>query len=302
MKTINQIRNKKPMKSSTKETLRAMVFISPWVIGLIAFTLIPIVSSFYYSLTNYNVIDQPKFIGLTNYTKLLSDKVFRKALYNTLYMIVLGVPITTLVAISVSVLLNNKNLRGSSGFSVIFFIPTLVPTVIASLLWIWMLQPDTGIINRILGYIGISGPGWIASPTWAKPAFILIMIWTCGNAIIIYLAGLQDIPTTLYESASIDGAGFFRKTISISIPLLRPVILFNVVTLIINVFQWFAEPLIITEGGPNNATNFYSLYLYQNAFQYFKMGYASAMAWILLLIALIIIGVLFKIMKFSESN
>jgi len=290
------------MKSSTKETLRAMVFISPWVIGLIAFTLIPIVSSFYYSLTNYNVIDQPKFIGLTNYTKLLSDKVFRKALYNTLYMIVLGVPITTLVAISVSVLLNNKNLRGSSGFSVIFFIPTLVPTVIASLLWIWMLQPDTGIINRILGYIGISGPGWIASPTWAKPAFILIMIWTCGNAIIIYLAGLQDIPTTLYESASIDGAGFFRKTISISIPLLRPVILFNVVTLIINVFQWFAEPLIITEGGPNNATNFYSLYLYQNAFQYFKMGYASAMAWILLLIALIIIGVLFKIMKFSESN
>lgn len=290
------------MKSSTKETLRAMVFISPWVIGLIAFTLIPIVSSFYYSLTNYNVIDQPKFIGLTNYTKLLSDKVFRKALYNTLYMIVLGVPITTFVAISVSVLLNNKNLRGSSGFSVIFFIPTLVPTVIASLLWIWMLQPDTGIINRILGYMGISGPGWIASPTWAKPAFILIMIWTCGNAIIIYLAGLQDIPTTLYESASIDGAGFFRKTISISIPLLRPVILFNVVTLIINVFQWFAEPLIITEGGPNNATNFYSLYLYQNAFQYFKMGYASAMAWILLLIALIIIGVLFKIMKFSENN
>lgn len=290
------------MKSSTKETLRAMVFISPWVIGLIAFTLIPIVSSFYYSLTNYNVIDQPKFIGLTNYTKLLSDKVFRKALYNTLYMIVLGVPITTFVAISVSVLLNNKNLRGSSGFSVIFFIPTLVPTVIASLLWIWMLQPDTGIINRILGYMGITGPGWIASPTWAKPAFILIMIWTCGNAIIIYLAGLQDIPTTLYESASIDGAGFFRKTISISIPLLRPVILFNVVTLIINVFQWFAEPLIITEGGPNNATNFYSLYLYQNAFQYFKMGYASAMAWILLLIALIIIGVLFKIMKFSENN
>lgn len=302
MKTIRKNKSKKPLKSSTKEIVAAMIFISPWVIGLIAFTLIPISSSFYYSLTDYNVLDQPEFIGLKNYTKLLNDKVFRTALYNTLYMVVLGVPVTTLVAISVSVLLNNKNLRGTSGFSVIFFIPTLVPTVIASLLWIWMLQPDTGIINRILGYVGITGPGWIASPTWAKPAFILMMIWTCGNAIIIYLAGLQDIPMTLYESASIDGASFFRKTVSISIPLLRPVILFNVVTLIINVFQWFAEPLIITEGGPNNATNFYSLYLYQNAFQYFKMGYASAMAWILLLIALIIIGVLFKIMKFSESN
>jgi multiple sugar transport system permease protein len=165
-----------------------------------------------------------------------------------------------------------------------------------------MLQPDTGIINKVLGYIGIQGPGWIASPTWSKPAFILMMIWTCGNAIIIYLAGLQDISVTLYESASIDGANFFQKVKSITIPLLRPVILYNVVTLIINVFQWFAEPFIITEGGPNNSTMFYSLYLYQNAFQFFKMGYASAMAWILLAIAMIFILVLFKTMKFNESD
>lgn len=291
-----------PIKAKTKEALIAMIFIAPWVIGLFVFTLVPICSSFYYSLCDYTVLNPPQFIGLDNYINLLHDKVFIQALYNTMYMVAIGVPVTTITAITVSILLNNKKLRCSSAFSVIFFIPTLVPTVIACLLWIWMLQPDTGIINRLLGYIGINGPGWIASPTWAKPAFVLMMIWTCGNAVIIYLAGLQDISVSLYESASIDGANFFRKVFSITIPMLRPVILFNVVTLIINVFQWFAEPLIITEGGPKNATNFYSLYLYQNAFQYFKMGYASAMAWILLVIALIFIAILFKLMKFNEVN
>ena len=290
------------MKTNEKEALTAMIFIAPWVIGLIVFTLVPIFSSLYYSLSDYNVIHSPKFIGLKNYINLFRDKVFLKALYNTLYMVIIGVPVTTITALTISILMNNKKLRGSSTFSVIFFIPTLVPTVIASLIWIWMLQPDTGIINRILGYVGITGPGWIASPTWAKPAFILMMIWTCGNAVIIYLAGLQDISQALYEAAAIDGANFFRKTISITIPILRPVILFNVVTLIINVFQWFAEPLIITKVGPNNATNFYSLYLYQNAFQYFKMGYASAMAWVLLVIALLLIAIIFKLMRFNETN
>lgn len=164
------------------------------------------------------------------------------------------------------------------------------------------MQPETGIINRLLGYIGITGPGWLSSPRWSKPAFILMMIWTCGNAIIIYLAGLQDIPESLYESASIDGASFLRQTISITIPLLRSTILYNVVTLIIGVFQWFAEPYIISLGGPDNSTMFYALYLYQNAFTYFKMGYASAQAWILLVIALAIIIVLFKVFKFGESD
>jgi multiple sugar transport system permease protein len=302
MKIKNILNKRKPMRAKNKETLTAMVFISPWIVGLILFTLIPICSSLYYSLCEYNVINPPKFIGLDNYTNLFKDSVFLKALSNTLYMIVLGVPITTITAISVSILLNNKKLRGASAFRVIFFIPTLIPTVISCLLWVWMLQPDTGIINKILGYIGIEGPGWIASPTWSKPAFILMMIWTCGNAVIIYLAGLQDISTALYESASIDGANFFQKVKSITLPMLRPVILYNVVTLVINVLQWFAEPLIITEGGPNNSTMFYSLYLYQNAFQFFKMGYASAMAWILLFIAMIFILFLFKVMKFNETT
>ena len=290
------------LKASNKEALIAMVFIFPWIIGFIVFTVTPIVSSLYYSLCEYNVLNDPIFIGIKNYEHLFSDKVFKISLFNTLYMIIIGVPITTVTAIALSILLNSKEIRGARTFSVIFFLPTLIPVVISCLLWIWMLQPDSGVINMVLGYLGIDGPGWITSPDWAKPAFVLMMIWTCGNAIVIYLAGLQDIPMTLYESADIDGANFFQKVFHITIPMLRPVVLFNVVTLVINVFQWFAEPYIITEGGPNNATMFYSLYLYQNAFQFFKMGYASAMAWVLLIIALGLILFLFKVLKFAEND
>lgn len=285
-----------------REMVYGLLFISPWLIGFLIFTLYPIISSLYYSLCDYKVISAPQFIGMENYTALFGDTVFVKALKNTAYMVCFGVPITTFIAVGVSVMMNNKSLKHTGIFRVLFFIPTLVPTVVACLLWIWVMQPETGIINRLLGYIGITGPGWLSSPRWSKPAFILMMIWTCGNAIIIYLAGLQDIPESLYESASIDGASFLRQTISITIPLLRSTILYNVVTLIIGVFQWFAEPYIITLGGPDNSTMFYALYLYQNAFTYFKMGYASAQAWILLVIALAIIIVLFKVFKFGESD
>ena len=178
---------------------------------------------------------------------------------NTFYMVILGVPITTFIAVTVSIMLNNKKLHYTGPFRIVFFIPTLVPTVVACLLWIWVMQPETGIVNKLLGYIGIKGPGWLSSMFWSKPALILMMIWTCGNAIIIYLAGLQDIPDSLYESAALDGAGFIRQTISVTIPLLRSTLLYNMVTLIIGVFQWFAEPYIMTNGGPDNKTIFYSM-------------------------------------------
>jgi len=285
-----------------KEMRNGILFILPWVIGFLVFTIYPILSSLYYSFCNYSVIGVPKWIGIKNYVNLFKDKTFIASCKNTLYMICLGVPITTFVAVSVSILLNNKKIRGTSWMRVVFFIPTLVPTVVACLLWIWVMQPDSGIVNNVLGYFGIRGPGWLSSPTWAKPAFILMMIWTCGNAIIIYLAGLQDIPESLYDAAAIDGAGFMKQSLHITIPLLRSTILYNMVTLIIGVFQWFAEPYIMTEGGPNNATMFYSLYLYQNAFTFFKMGYASAQAWIMLIVAMIIIIVLFRVFKFGRED
>ncbi|MBW7452976.1 carbohydrate ABC transporter permease [Paenibacillus sepulcri] len=275
----------------------AMLFISLWIIGTEVFKLYPILISFYYSLTDYSVVNPPEFIGLDNYTALFNDALFYKSLTNTLYMVVIGTFFTTIIAIALAIMLNNRRIKGLSFLRVIFFIPTLVPVVIVSILWIWILQPDNGIINVILAQFGITGPGWLASPVWAKPSFILMMIWGSGTSIIIYLAGLQEIPDSLYESASIDGAGFFRRTMSITLPILSPVILFNVVMSVIHVFQWFAEPLIMTAGGPDNATLFYSLNLYRAAFQYFKMGYASAMAWILLVIAMAIILLLFKLNK-----
>ncbi len=292
----------KKMTIRKRELIYGLLFISPWLVGFLVFTLFPICSSLYYSLCEYQVIKAPVFIGLNNYKTMFQDKTFLKALSNTFYMVLFGVPITTITAVGISIIMNHKELKVTGPFRVVFFIPTLVPTVVASLLWIWVMQPETGIINRLLGYIGIRGPGWLSSIFWSKPALIVMMIWTCGNAIIIYLAGLQDIPVSLYESASLDGAGFFSQTLFVTIPLLRSTILYNVVTLIINVFQWFAEPYIMTNGGPDNSTMFYSLYLYQNAFSYFKMGYASAMAWILLLIALGIILVLFKVFRFGESD
>lgn len=285
-----------------REARNGLLFILPWIIGFLAFTLYPIIASFYYSLCNYTVIKPPRFIGFNNYRALFKDGTFLASCRNTLYMICIGVPITTVVAVAVSILLNYKKIRGTSWMRVVFFIPTLVPTVVACLLWIWVMQPDTGVVNTLLGYFGIRGPGWLSSVAWAKPAFILMMIWTCGNAVIIYLAGLQDISVTLYDAASIDGAGFVKQTFYITIPLLRSTILYNVVTLIIGVFQWFTEPYIMTEGGPSNATMFYSLYLYQNAFSFFKMGYASAQAYIMLIVAMLIIVVLFRLLKFGETE
>ena len=289
-------------KARKKEAMHGLLFVLPWIIGFLAFTIYPIISSLYYSLCNYNVIGKPTFIGFANYVNLFKDKTFIKACMNTISMIGIGVPVTTFTAVLVSLLLNNKKLRGTDWMRVVFFIPTLVPTVVACLLWIWVMQPDTGIVNTVLGYFHIPGPGWLSSPTWAKPAFILMMIWTCGNAIIIYLAGLQDVPESLYDAAAIDGAGFWKQSLHISVPLIRPTILYNVTTLIIGVFQWFAEPYIMTEGGPSNVTMFYSLYLYQNAFSFFKMGYASAQAWIMLLVAMVIILILFKVFKFNETE
>jgi multiple sugar transport system permease protein len=289
-------------KSERREFWTAMVFISPWVIGLIAFTLYPIGMSFYYSLTEYKVISDPRFVGIANYVNLFKDKVFLKALGNTAYIVIMGVPITLLAAFSAAVLLNAKELRRFMFFRIVFFLPTLIPLVINCILWIWLLNSENGLINSLLGLFGIKGPAWLGSPSWAKPALILMMVWGCGGTIIIFLAGMQDVSEALYESASLEGASFLQKTLHITVPMLAPVILYNAVTLVIAVFQWFAEPFIMTEGGPNNATMFYSLYLYQNAFQFFKMGYASAMAWVLLLMALGIIFCLFRGMRhFSQE-
>lgn len=283
-------------KTDRKNLRNGLLFISPWIIGFLLFTAYPLFSSLYYSLTDYNIINEPVWVGLDNYVKLFTgDSLFYKVLYNTLFMIVVGISVTTVGSVFIAILLNNRRIRGLAFFRVVFFLPTLVPLVVLSILWIWVLQPDNGVLNTILGFIGIEGPGWFSSPFWAKPAFVLMAFWGSGQMIIIYLAGLQGISDSLYEAASIDGASSWRQVLHITIPMLKPVIVFNVITGMIGTLQSFAESFIITNGGPDGSTMFYSLYLYQNAFQYAKMGYASAMAWILLVIALLITLFLFKL-------
>ncbi|MDR0909875.1 MAG: sugar ABC transporter permease [Spirochaetaceae bacterium] len=281
-------------KGVRKDFWIAMIFIAPWIIGTLWFTVGPIIYSFYYSLTEYKIFSAPEFIGFRNYKNLFEDALFWRSLQNTLFMVAVGVPLTLITALVISLLLNSKQLRNFSFFRVAYFLPTLVPLIINCILWVWLLNYDNGMINALLRLIGIQGPSWLGDPGWSKPGLILMTVWGCGNVIIIFLAGLQDIPESLYESADIEGANFVQKSLHITIPMLSPVILYNAVTLVIAAFQQFAEPFTMTEGGPNRSTLLYSLYLYQNAFQFMKMGYASAMAWILLVIALAVIFLLFK--------
>ena len=262
-----------------------LFFIGPWLIGLVAFYLYPIVSSLYYSFTDYNVLRPAKWIGLDNYRAILNDPNFVTALGNTAFLVLVGIPVYTLVDIAVAILLNTK-VPGQTFYRAVVFLPTLIPVVVLSILWQRMLDPEAGLVNNMLGSFGINGPGWFASPDWAKPGFVIMSLWGTGNAVVIYLAGLQNVDHTLYEAADVDGANWWHKIRHVTLPSLSPVILFNVILAIIASFQFFTQAFIITNGGPMNSTLFYSLYLYQNAFSFYHMGYASGLAWILLVITL----------------
>lgn len=262
-----------------------LFFISPWLIGLVIFYLYPIASSLYFSFTDYNVLQPPTFTGLSNYQQIFADPSFWTSLENTAFMVFVGIPIYTVVDIAVAILLNAR-VPGQAVYRAIIFMPTLIPLVVLSILWEWLLNPQSGLVNGLLAAVHINGPGWYASPEWAKPGFIVMTLWTTGNAVVIYLAGLQDVDRTLYEAADVDGANWWHRIRHVTLPSLSPVILFNVILAIIASFQFFTQAFIITNGGPMNATLYYSLYLYQNAFSYLHMGYASGLAWILLIIAL----------------
>jgi multiple sugar transport system permease protein len=270
-------------------------FISPWIIGFLAFTLYPIVASFVFSFTDFNAINfSPSWVGLDNYTSLLTDdNRFWVSLQNTLTYAGILIPVATIFNVFTAVLLN-LDVRGRSVYRTIFFLPVLVPSVAAAMTWVWILNPDRGLINGLLSYVGIPGPLWLASPSTALLSLVLIAIWGGGQAIVIYLAGLQDIPRHLYEAAEIDGANAWNRAIHVTVPLLTPQVLFNVITLLIFSFQAFAEPFIMTGGGPADSTLLYALNLYQRAFQDLKMGYASAMAWILFLLILTLTLLVFQ--------
>jgi len=274
------------LEASEWRNLRVgLFFVSPWLIGLLVFYLYPIVSSLYYSFTDYNVLQPPTWTGLSNYHAIFTDALFWTALGNTVFMVVVGIPVYTVVDIAVAILLNAR-VPGQTFYRAVVFLPTLIPVVVLSILWNWILNPQSGLLNGFLRALSISGPGWFASPVWVKPSFVVMTLWGTGNAVVVYLAGLQDVPKDLYEAADVDGANWWHKIRHITLPGLSPVILFNVILAIIASFQFFTQAFVITNGGPINSSLFYSLYLYQTAFSYLRMGYASGLAWILLVIAL----------------
>lgn len=285
-----KVKDKKKISGLAREKeIAGYICALPWILGFIIFILYPTVASIYYSLTYYDAVNPPKWIGLGNYRKMLTDEkyYFTKSLSNTFFMLVFDVPITLAVGLILAVILNQK-VKGLSFYRTALYIPCIVPLVANSMLWMWILDSRNGILNSTLRLFGIEGPPWLGSPVWSKPALILMDAWQTGSIMIIFLAGLQGIPQQYYEAAEIDGAGSFYKFFKITLPLLTPTILFNLIMGCINVMQIFIRAYIMTNGGPQDSTLFYVLYLYRNAFSYFQMGYASALAWILFLIILIL--------------
>ncbi len=264
-----------------RELIAGMLFISPWTIGFVWFTLYPVVASLYYSFTNYRIIDRPIWIGLNNFNVLFTqDDLFTTSIKNTAYYVITSVPLDLVVALFFAILLN-VGIAGRSFFRTAFYLPTVVPTVASAILWIMLFNTDGGIINAALGLVRIPPIPWLSSPTWAMPALIILSVWGIGAAVIIFLAGLQDVPRVLYEAASLDGAGPLQSARHVTVPMVSPVILFNFILGLIGATQVFTAPFIMTAGGPLNATLMYSINLFNNAFVYYKMGYASAMAWLM---------------------
>lgn len=280
-------------KKYIKNFLTAMLFISPFTVGFLLFILYPVSMSLYYSFTDFSILRAPQWVGVRNYVKLFGDPLFWQSISNTLYLIFLGVPLTTILSLLIAVLLNRK-MRGIGIFRTMVYVPTVVPPVAVALLWAWILNPHYGLLNSILGFFQIEGPGWLGDYRWSKPAILLMLIWGLGNVMVLYLAALQDVPRELYEACQLDGGNAVKAFIYVTIPSISPVIFYNVITGIIGLSQFFTQAYVISSsstgasglGAPRHSTLFYSLYLYQNGFAFLKMGYASAMAWILLAFSL----------------
>jgi multiple sugar transport system permease protein len=280
-----------------RKTLEGLLWISPWLVGFLVFTLYPIGASLYYSFCDFRVLTPPHWIGLQNYTALLTDQdYFLPALRNTLFML-LELPLGLALGLGLALLLNQK-VKGIGVFRTFFYLPSVVPTVAVSVLWLWVLNPEYGLLNAtlrpMLTPFHLQPPGWISDPSWSKPAFILMDLWTVGGSMVIYLAGLQQVPQQLYEAAELDGAGAWERTRHVTLPQISPVLFYNLVMGVIGSFQYFTQAFVMTQGGPQNSTLFYALYLFQNAFRDFRMGRACAMAWVLFILTLIATAITFR--------
>jgi multiple sugar transport system permease protein len=278
-----------------RETLAALAFISPWFIGFLIFTAGPMVVSLGLSLTNYDVLNTPRFVGLKNYQDLLRDSRFLLSLGKSVYYTLFHVPLTIIGSLSLAMLLSQVG-RAAGFFRTVFYLPSITPAVAVGVLWLWILNPRVGIVNQALKIFGISGPGWTTDPNWIKPGIVLMSLWSVGGTVIIFLAALRNVPPELYEAASIDGASGLQRFRHITVPLISGTIFFILIVQTIGSLQIFAEVYTMFFGqqessAASSAGLFYNIYLFRQAFEFLKMGYASAMAWILFVIILILTAI-----------
>ncbi|WP_223830106.1 carbohydrate ABC transporter permease [Paenibacillus arenilitoris] len=269
-------------------------FIGLWIIGFMAFSLGPLLFSLIISFFKWSLLDKPVFIGLKNYIDMFKlDPLFWKSLKVTFTYAVVSVPLGLIVSLLLAILLNLK-LKGMGIFRTLFYLPSVITGVAAAVLWMWVLQPDFGILNYFLSFLGIQGPDWLGDPNWALTSLIMMSVWGSGGGIVIFLAGLQNIPQLLYDVSSIDGATKFRQFRAITIPMITPSIFFNLIMGVIGAFRTFTQGYVMTNGGPLNSTYFYALYIYNKAFQDLQMGYAAALSWILFIIIAVLTLLVFK--------
>ena len=272
------------------EHRQGWLFVSPWVIGFLLLTAGPMVYSLYLSFTASSLLSPPQWVGLENYRRIYSDPIFYRSLGNTAYYALLGVPLGMILSLGLALLLDAP-VRGLGVFRTLFFLPSVTNTVALSILWLWLLNPEFGLLNTGLAAVGLEGPLWLQSEAWAKPALVLMSLWTVGGQMIICLAALQGVPLELKEAAAIDGAGPVRRFFAVTLPMISPALLFNFIMGLVGALQVFTQAFVMTggvqpgsEGGPNQSTLFIVLYIYKKAFQEYDMGYASALAWALFVI------------------
>jgi multiple sugar transport system permease protein len=273
-------------KTRRREAIDGYLFIAPWLIGFVFLISGPMIASLVLSFMQWDLLSPPTWVGAANYRQLIADPLVWISLYNTAFFTGISVPLNLIVALGAAMLLNT-NIKGQSLFRTAFYLPAVMPVVANAVLWYWILNPEIGLANSLLRLLGLPEQQWLFDAQMAKPTFILINLWGIGNTMVIFLAGLQGIPQTLYDAAHVDGANWWQRFRVVTIPMLSPVILFNLIVGIIASFQIFTNAFLLTEGGPENATLFTVLYIYRLGFEQFQMGYASAVAWVLFSIIMI---------------
>jgi multiple sugar transport system permease protein len=282
----------------SRESRTGLLFVAPFIVGFVIFSALPMIASLVLSLTDFDprAPDEIRFIGLDNYVRMASDPLLAESLWVTIRFGLIAVPLTLSLALGVAMLVNSRLLAGRNVFRTLFYMPMQIPIVAATLVWIGVLHATNGWLNIALGAIGIEGPNWLQSPTWAGPALALMGIWGIGNMMLIFLAGLQSVPTELYDAAKVDGAGRIASFRHITLPMISPVLFYNLIIALIGAFQYFTQAYVVSNGrgDPDRATLFFNLHLYREAFGFFDMGYASALAWLLFVIVLGLTVILFR--------